>query len=187
MPLETLEQTNIMDLAIKTPEKRKEYLFDPYRDLPEEVWKSWILFTKDYRFRNDLEGWMSTTTAQLVLRPDRASELHIDEEAEELADITLDVIMKSADDNRTSLATPFSDNFLKPLSDASILFPSSAKIRSYASPDTFQKIQKEISEAHFDVHSYHQTRNFVNATARLKLAFPGNERHLILPTEEDIQ
>src|SRR3989344_1441299 len=87
MPLETLEQPNVRDLTIKTPEKAKEYLFDPYKDIPEEKWQGLLDNLAECRRlatihrEDDWDLWSQHAYALKILRPDRVSELQLNEEA----------------------------------------------------------------------------------------------------------
>ena len=88
MPLETLEQgVNIRELTLKAPEKPKEYLFDPYKDISEKKWEELLTNLRSWRtvaetFVTQWNEWAWRALELKILRPDKIADLNLDEEAE---------------------------------------------------------------------------------------------------------
>ena len=160
MPLETLEQPNIKDLAIKSPEKQRGYLFDPYKDIPEEKWREWIAEVNNYRELGEWVSWSYLAANLKIMRPDRAEELRLDEDA-------LNFMLYEIDRADTHVGPR--------MRCARILFPSSQKVKEKMTAARWQSLRAKVDIGNIAV--------VVENGSDLAIASPENASRLELPQE----
>ena len=190
MPLETIEQgPNIRELTLKPPEKRKEYLFDPYKDIPENVWKELLVTLKTCRgeLSHQPAEWLNLATALKILRPDRASELCLDEETEAMVISAIEVVYRALTQNIGKSQSMLSDGYLEALYKIEILWPRSKAIAALeVFSDVFQRIVAEIKNEYGPNSTRVRKMRYILKLGRLTVTSRKNSSLLELPNEDAI-
>ena len=177
MPLETLEQgPRIQELTIRTPEKPKEYLFDPYKDISEKRWERLLLRLEDLRFTAE-EGagkwsdWALFAHYLKILRPDFVGDLKLDKKAKKQM-VNLAIAFRKDTLALRSGETPTINQLLN-MSAARELFPASQSIR--------ENMTEAVWNRYYNFALTCRPGVLLHILVLLKLASPENASKLEIP------